>query len=100
MATNPKEAPAPRPEGMHRSTAIVGMIICGVLGYFLGMVTTQKNAPGVPTTPGEDTTAGAPGDADKGLDPSKVVFKVPDGTSPVKGPKFAKVTLIEFSDFQ
>ncbi len=33
------------------------------------------------------------------LDPGKV-YDIPLGTSPVRGPKTAKVTILEFSDFQ
>jgi protein-disulfide isomerase len=33
------------------------------------------------------------------LDPSKV-YNIPIGTSPVLGPKSAKITIAEFSDFQ
>ncbi len=33
------------------------------------------------------------------VDPNKV-YKLPVGNSPVKGPKLAKVSIVEFSDFQ
>jgi protein-disulfide isomerase len=33
------------------------------------------------------------------MDPNKV-YTIPTGTSPVRGPKTAKVTILEFSDFQ
>jgi len=33
------------------------------------------------------------------MDPNKV-YTIPIGTTPVRGPKTAKVTILEFSDFQ
>lgn len=39
-------------------------------------------------------------EGDAGAAESKVVFKVPVGTAPTRGPATAQVTIIEFSDFQ
>jgi protein-disulfide isomerase len=43
--------------------------------------------------------APAPASARPQVDPSKV-YTIPVGTSPVKGPKDAKVTIVKFSDYQ
>jgi protein-disulfide isomerase len=51
-------------------------------------VTALKNAP-----------AARPAAAPNAPDPNKV-YDIPVGSSPVRGPKNAKVTIVEFSDFQ
>lgn len=43
--------------------------------------------------------AAAPAAARPAIDPNKV-YTIPTGTSPVRGPKAAKVTVVEFADYQ
>ncbi len=79
------------PKGMSMGSAVVGMLIAGALGFFLrGMVDPPSNSGG-----GElgAVPAGA-------VDSAVERFKIPIGNAAVKGSERAKVTIIEWSDFQ
>ncbi|TMB55364.1 MAG: hypothetical protein E6J56_08625 [Deltaproteobacteria bacterium] len=47
----------------------------------------------------QQVKAAAPAARPPGQDPNKV-YTIPVADSPVRGPKTAKVTIVEFSDFQ
>ena len=82
---------------MQKSTAVVGMLIAGALGFFLGTLT--KGGLGVSPTDSKGAADGA-GVVAGAADPGVPFFNVPVGASAVKGPANAKVTIVEFSDFQ
>jgi protein-disulfide isomerase len=44
--------------------------------------------------------AAAPDDDEDDASAASVVYKIPDGVGPVRGPSSAQVTIVEFSDFQ
>src|SRR5438067_1235328 len=73
---------------MTKGTAFVGILIALAAGYFIGGYMQDRNKP-LTTIP----TAALP-------DPSVDRYQVPVGTAPVKGGDRAKVTILEYSDFQ
>src|SRR5689334_20762215 len=77
---------------MSKGTAIIAMLISLAVGYFLGGYMGPGRGPG----------AGAMAQIPAAALPDANVerFKVPIGNSPVKGDERAKVTIIEWSDFQ
>jgi protein-disulfide isomerase len=81
------------PKGMSTGGAIIGMLIAGILGFVLrGVVTPSGGGSGA-----DVDIAVVPAGA---VDPSVERFKVELGHAPVKGDAKAKVTIVEFSDFQ
>jgi len=77
---------------MKKEQAVLGFIAVAVIGFAIGRLTAPGGAggPAEEMAPGEGVGRGAAGGA----------IGLPVGTSPVKGAATAKVTLIEFSDFQ
>ncbi|MDB4965579.1 MAG: Periplasmic thiol:disulfide interchange protein DsbA [Myxococcales bacterium] len=74
---------------MSKGTAIIGMLVALVVGVFIGN-TWHGSSDG----PSVQVPAAA-------LPDSNVErFKIPVGNAPTKGPEHAKVTIIEWSDFQ
>src|SRR5689334_13468334 len=71
-------------------TAIVGMILTAFLGFFVGQMTSKGEGK---TTPGGAPTA-------QNNAPPGPLYNVKVGSSPFRGPENAKVTIVEFSDFQ
>jgi hypothetical protein len=74
---------------MKKGTAIIGMIVTFLGGYFLRGVI---GVPGADQAASPEALQAAAGDV--------VRLRVPVGLSPSKGAKDAKVTIVEFSDFQ
>ena len=74
---------------MKKGTAIIGMIVTFVGGYFLRGVI---GGPTEETASPEGVVVQAAGDVER--------LRVPVGLSPFKGARDAKVTIVEFSDFQ
>jgi protein-disulfide isomerase len=74
---------------MSKGTAIIGMLISLTVGFFLGKYMQDGGSGALAVVP----AAALP-------DPSVDRYKVPVGNSPVKGSEKAKVTIIEYSDFQ
>ncbi len=79
---------------MSKGTAIIAMLISLAVGYFLG----GYMGPGRGSGASGGAMAQIPAAALP--DPNVERFKVPVGNSPVKGDERAKVTIIEWSDFQ
>jgi protein-disulfide isomerase len=77
---------------MSKGTAIIAMLISLAVGYFLGGYMGPGRGPGAGAM-AQIPAAALP-------DPNVERFKVPVGNSPVKGDERAKVTIIEWSDFQ
>jgi len=74
---------------MSKGTAIIGMLVALVVGVFIGQTWNKS---------GGDSNSAVPTAA---LPDSKVErYKVPVGNAPTKGPEHAKVTIVEWSDFQ
>jgi protein-disulfide isomerase len=74
---------------MSKGTAIIGMLVALVVGVFIG----NQFKGGSSDTPAAPVAAAAP-------DSNVERLKIPVGTAPIKGPEHAKVTIIEWSDFQ
>src|SRR5262245_38195584 len=68
--------------GLSVPTAVVGMILTGFLGFFVGQITTGGGKPDA-----ANPNAGT-------------IYNIKVGTSPFRGKQDAKVTIIEFSDDQ
>jgi protein-disulfide isomerase len=75
---------------MSKSTAIVGMLVAFGVGYFVGGV--------IQTGGKESPLAVIPNAAQP--DPNTERYAVPTGSGPHKGGDRAKVTIIQYSDFQ
>ena len=73
---------------MSKGTAIIGMLVALVVGVFIGQTWNKGSGSSGPVP-----TAALP-------DSSVERFKVPVGNAPTKGPEHAKVTIVEWSDFQ
>jgi len=73
---------------MKKEQAVLGFIAVAVIGFAVGRLTAPGGAGGA-----AEDTAGKPAEAAE-----KVALPV--GKSPTKGARNAKVTLVEFSDFQ
>ena len=75
---------------MSKGLAIIGMLVSLVVGVFIGQTWNHSSS--------EGSAANVPAAA---LPDSSVErFKIPTGTAPAKGPEHAKVTIVEYSDFQ
>jgi len=75
---------------MSKGTAIIGMLVALVVGVFIGQTWNKSG--------GEGSSAAVPTAA---LPDSNVErYKIPVGNAPTKGPEHAKVTIVEWSDFQ
>jgi protein-disulfide isomerase len=74
---------------MSKGTAIIGMLVALVVGVFIGQSWNKSSDSGTNNVPSA------------ALPDSKVErFKIPVGNAPTKGPEHAKVTIVEWSDFQ
>ena len=74
---------------MKKGTAVIGMIVTFLGGYFLrGAV----GGPGSEDAAAPEALQAAAGEVER--------LRVPVGLSPFKGARDAKVTIVEFSDFQ
>ncbi len=74
---------------MSKTTAILGTLIALIVGFFIGKATISDR----PADSGTANKAAA-------VDPSIERYKVAVGNAPVTGSSGAKVTIIEFSDYQ
>lgn len=74
---------------MSKGTAVLGIVLAFVGGYFVGVYSHKGGAEG-------DTAEMAATTASTEVER----VRVPVGPSPARGAKEAKVTIIEFSDFQ
>ena len=78
---------------MNKTSAILGMLGALIIGFFVGKATIADH----PTSGHSETAVAAKGAA---VDASVERYKVSLGNAPVTGPASAKVTIIEFSDYQ
>ena len=74
---------------MKKGTAIIGMIVTFIGGYFLRGVV---QSPGSEEGAAPEALQAAAGEVER--------LRVQPGVSPFKGARDAKVTIVEFSDFQ
>ncbi|HEX4460508.1 MAG TPA: thioredoxin domain-containing protein [Polyangia bacterium] len=75
---------------MSKGLAIIGMLVSLVVGVFIGQTWNHSSS--------EGSAVNVPSAA---LPDSSVErFKIPTGNAPAKGPEHAKVTIVEYSDFQ
>src|SRR5579883_2640185 len=77
---------------MNKTVAIIGVLVALAVGYVVGNQTSSHHSDSSTTT-AAPVAAAAP-------DSSVERFKVPIGTAPVRGPATAKITVVEFSDYQ
>ncbi|MCU1281670.1 MAG: DSBA-like thioredoxin protein, partial [bacterium] len=75
---------------MSKGTAIIGMLVALVVGVFLG---GQWNKSGGDSPSAQIPAAAMP-------DSNVERYKIPVGNAPAKGPEHAKVTIVEWSDYQ
>jgi protein-disulfide isomerase len=101
---------------MNKATAVLGVMIAFVGGYFLGHYTTKGSKNNGSASSGSighggdgegaagNPSAAAPGEAAKGAAGGAANgderYKVDIGDAPVKGSADALVTIVEFSDFE
>lgn len=91
---------------MKNGTALIGLLITGVVGYAIGFSAGVGRGPSHPPAPlplarGQVPLPSAPPPALHPPQPAPdQVFRVPIGESPTRGPADALVTIVEFSDFQ
>ena len=78
---------------MNKTTAILGTLGALIIGFFIGKATISEQPSDTKSTSGSAVKSAAP-------DPSVERYKVPVGNAAVTGPASAKVTIIEFSDYQ
>jgi protein-disulfide isomerase len=72
---------------MSKGTAIIGMLVGMVVGVFIGQSWNKgESSSTVPTAALPDSNVER--------------YKIPLGNAPTKGPEHAKVTIVEWSDFQ
>src|SRR5712664_2508506 len=74
----------------------VAACVSGAVGYFIGVQMHSGGSVGTPLR-AETRAAAQPPPLPPG---SEVVYKVAVGSAPVKGDSEAKVTIVEFSDFE
>src|SRR5437899_1910675 len=73
----------------------VAACVSGAIGYFVGLQMHSGGTVGTPLRAENRAAQQAP------LPPgSEAVYKVPVGAAPVKGDPEAKITIVEFSDFE
>jgi protein-disulfide isomerase len=77
---------------MNKTTAILGTLGALIIGFFIGKATISEQ-PSDHNSGGSAVKAAAP-------DASIERYKVPVGNAAVTGPAGAKVTIVEFSDYQ
>ena len=92
---------APESSGMSLPSAVIGMVLTGFLGFFVGnqFVTGPAGNADVKALQGNQPGAAAAPSAG-GAAAAGQVYNLKVGNSPVKGNPNAKVTIIEFSDYQ
>jgi protein-disulfide isomerase len=92
-----------------KGSVIVGVIVGAVLGFVVGRATNSAiPVPTLPTAAATTAAAGRGSDSAKPPAPARSAAPMPSpfrkveiaAFNPVKGPKDAKVTIVEFSDFQ
>src|SRR5205823_4989668 len=81
---------------MSKATSIVCMLVALAVGFWLGTY-TEKNRSG---SSDSASAASAPGNHAAAPTDNVERFRVPLNASPIHGPETAKVTIVEFSDFQ
>src|SRR6478736_7322520 len=74
---------------MSKGTAIIGMLVALVVGVFIGQTWNKSGGDSATAVP----TAALP-------DSNVERYKIPVGNAPTKGPEHAKVTIVQWSDFQ
>src|SRR5436309_22377 len=82
---------------MSKGTGIVGMLVALMFGYWLGNQVVPKIKG---ETAAEVAEGGTKAMLGEGATGGVERFRVPLGTSPIQGRDTAKVTIVEFSDFQ
>jgi len=92
---------------MKNGNLLIALIVGALIGFLIGKSTSSSSSTeGSAKVAANDTAAAKPGADGKPTPPrpppppDKTVYKVPLGNAPVQGPDTAKVTIVEYSDFQ
>jgi protein-disulfide isomerase len=92
---------APENTGMSLPSAIIGMVLTGFLGFFVGNQFVAGPAGGTNVKAlGNQNQPGAAVAPQGGAAAAGQVYNIKVGNSPVRGNANAKVTIVEFSDYQ
>jgi protein-disulfide isomerase len=87
---------------MKNGNLLIALVIGGVIGFVIGKTTSSSSttsAPSAVVAQNDAKPSAAPARPAAAGD-DKSVYKIPVGNAPVKGPATAKITIVEYSDFQ
>lgn len=94
---------------MKSGNVLIALVVGGAIGFVIGKQTNSSSPPAavaaavapraVPAAAAPSPTPSAP-TPNRPVEDASTVYKIPVRDAPVKGPPTAKVTILEFSEFQ
>jgi protein-disulfide isomerase len=84
---------------MKNGNLLIALVIGGVIGFVIGKATTNPAQPEEPKV-AANTAKAATGRTGAAGDPPDTIYKIAVGSAQTTGPADAKVTIVEFSDFE
>ncbi len=85
---------------MKNGNLLIALIVGGVIGFVIGKATTTKSAPSADSTAPAVIAKAAPAPAQQAEGPNTVYAVPVTASDNIRGPATAKVTMVEWSDFQ